>query len=149
DARCPHGHGDDHGVDLRRRRRVLVAHLGANAVAPVGLTESMLTIVYTVAMGTSIGAMALVARRVGGKKLDEASKTAVQSIILGVILSAIIGLIGGTQAKNLLTLMGGSPEVVQSGWTFTAVMLGANITVFLLFLINAVFRGAGDAAIAM
>jgi putative MATE family efflux protein len=126
-----------------------VAHLGANAVATVGLTESMLTIVYTVAMGTGIGAMALVARRVGEKNMDDAARTAVQSIALGVFLSAIIGVIGGTQAARLLRLMGASPEVVDTGWKFTTVMLGGNATVFLLFLINAVFRGAGDAAIAM
>jgi putative MATE family efflux protein len=126
-----------------------VAHLGANAVATVGLTESMLTIVYTVAMGTGIGAMALVARRVGEKNLEEAARTAVQAIALGVMLSAIIGVIGGTQASRLLRLMGAPPEVVDTGWKFTTVMLGCNFTVFLLFLINAVFRGAGDAAIAM
>jgi putative MATE family efflux protein len=126
-----------------------VAHLGANAVATVGLTESMLTIVYTVAMGTGIGGMALVARRVGEKNPEEASRTTVQSILLSVILSAIVGLIGGTQASNLLRLMGATPEVVDTGWKFTAVMLGGNVTVFLLFVINAAFRGAGDAAIAM
>jgi putative MATE family efflux protein len=126
-----------------------VAHLGANAVATVGLTESMLTIVYTVAMGTGIGAMALVARRVGEKNLEEAARTAVQAIALGAILAAIVGVIGGTQASRLLRLMGASPEIVDTGWKFTTVMLGCNFTVFLLFLINAVFRGAGDAAIAM
>jgi putative MATE family efflux protein len=126
-----------------------VAHLGANAVATVGLTESMLTIVYTVAMGTGIGAMALVARRVGERNLEAASRTAVQAIVLGVFMSAIIGVIGGTQATRLLRLMGASPDVVDTGWKFTTVMLGGNATVFLLFLINAVFRGAGDAAIAM
>lgn len=126
-----------------------VAHLGANAVATVGLTESMLTIVYTVAMGTGIGAMALVARRVGEKNLEEAARTAVQAVALGVFLSAIVAAIGGTQASRLLRLMGATPEVVETGWKFTTVMLGCNFTVFLLFLINAVFRGAGDAAIAM
>jgi putative MATE family efflux protein len=126
-----------------------VAHLGANAVATVGLTESMLTIVYTVAMGTGIGGMALVARRVGEKNPEEASRTTVQSILLSVILAAIIGVIGATQAANLLRLMGATPEVVDTGWKFTAVMLGGNATVFLLFVINAAFRGAGDAAIAM
>ena len=126
-----------------------VAHLGANAVATVGLTESMLTIVYTVAMGTGIGAMALVARRVGEKNMDDAARTAVQAIALGVILAAVIGVIGGTQAPRLLRLMGASNEVVDTGWKFTTVMLGGNATVFLLFLINACFRGAGDAAIAM
>ena len=126
-----------------------VAHLGANAVATVGLTESMLTIVYTVAMGTGIGAMALVARRVGEKNEEEASRTAVQAILLSAILAVIVGVIGGSQASTLLRLMGATPEVVNTGWKFTAVMLGANFTVFLLFVINAVFRGAGDAAIAM
>jgi putative MATE family efflux protein len=126
-----------------------VAHLGANAVATVGLTESMLTIVYTVAMGTGIGAMALVARRVGEKNMDDAARTAVQAVALGVFLAAIIGVIGGTQAARLLGLMGADPAVVDTGWKFTTVMLGGNATVFLLFLINAVFRGAGDAAIAM
>jgi putative MATE family efflux protein len=126
-----------------------VAHLGAYAVATVGLTESMLTIVYTVAMGTGIGAMALVARRVGEKNMDDAARTAVQAIALGVFLSAIIGVIGGTQAARLLGLMGADANVVDTGWKFTTVMLGGNATVFLLFLINAVFRGAGDAAIAM
>jgi putative MATE family efflux protein len=126
-----------------------VAHLGANAVATVGLTESMLTIVYTVAMGTGIGAMALIARRVGEKNLDAASRTAVQSVLLGVFMAVIIGVIGGTQATRLLRLMGATPEVVDTGWKFTAIMLGGNATVFLLFLMNAVFRGAGDAAIAM
>src|SRR5262249_50050547 len=115
----------------------------------VGLTESMLTIVYTVAMGTGIGAMALVARRVGEKNLDGAARTAVQSIVLGLILSAIVGAIGGTQSPHLLRLMRATGEVVDTGWKFTTVMLGCNVTVFLLFLINAVFRGAGDAAIAM
>jgi putative MATE family efflux protein len=126
-----------------------VAQLGANAVATVGLTESMLVIIYTVAMGTGIGAMALVARRVGEKNVEGAARTAVQAIMLGVFLAAIIGLIGGTQATRLLRLMGASPEVVGTGWEYTTIMLGCNVTVFLLFLINAVFRGAGDAAIAM
>jgi len=93
--------------------------------------------------------MALVARRVGEKNEEEASRTAVQAILLSVILAVIVGVIGGSQASNLLRLMGATPEVVDTGWKFTAVMLGANFTVFLLFVINAVFRGAGDAAIAM
>jgi len=93
--------------------------------------------------------MALVARRVGEKNPEEASRTTVQAILLSVILSVIVGVIGGTQAANLLRLMGATPEVVDTGWKFTAVMLGGNVTVFLLFVINAAFRGAGDAAIAM
>ena len=126
-----------------------VAHLGANAVATVGLTESMLTIIYSLAMGVSIGAMALVARRVGEKDLDGAARTAVQAIALGLIIATVIGVIGAFNAARLLRAMGASEEIVASGAGFTTVMLGGNVTVLLLFLINAVFRGAGDAAIAM
>ena len=126
-----------------------VAHLGADAVATVGLTESMLTLVYGVAMGVSIGAMALVARRIGEKDVDAASRTAVQAIILALVISAIIGVLGAWSAPALLTLMGGSPAVIAQGAMFTRIMLGGNATVMLLFVINAIFRGAGDAAIAM
>jgi len=126
-----------------------VAHLGANAVATVGLTESMLTIIYTVAMGLSIGAMALVSRRIGQQDHDGASRAAAQSILLGVIVAALIAAFAAPNAATLLRLMGASPDVIASGSLFTRVMLGGNVTVMLLFLINAVFRGAGDAAIAM
>jgi putative MATE family efflux protein len=126
-----------------------VAHLGADAVATVGLTESMLTMIYTLAMGLSIGATAIVARRVGEQDHDGASSAAVQAIALGVIVSAIIGVAGAWHAPALLSLMGASPEVIATGSTFTRVMLGGNATIVLLFLINAAFRGAGDAAIAM
>jgi putative MATE family efflux protein len=126
-----------------------VSRLGADAVATVGLTESMLVLIYTLAMGLSIGATALVARRVGEHDAEGASRAAVQSILLGVVLAVAIGVIGAWQAPNLLRLMGASPEVVSTGSGFTRVMLGGNATVVLLFLINAVFRGAGDAAIAM
>ena len=126
-----------------------VAHLGADAVATVGLTESMLTMIYTVAMGLSIGAMALVSRRIGQNDPDGASRAAAQSILLGIVVAALIAVLAAPNAPALLRLMGASPEVIQSGSTFTRVMLGGNVTVVLLFLINAVFRGAGDAAIAM
>ena len=126
-----------------------VAHLGADAVATVGLTESMLTMIYTVAMGLSIGAMALVSRRIGQHDADGASRAAAQSILLGLVVAALIALLAAPRAPDLLRLMGASPEVIESGSTFTRVMLGGNVTVVLLFLINAVFRGAGDAAIAM
>ncbi len=126
-----------------------VAHLGANAVATVGLTESMLTIIYTVAMGLSIGAMALVSRRIGQQDHDGASRAAAQSILLGVIVAALIAAFAAPNAAALLRVMGASPDVIASGSLFTRVMLGGNVTVMLLFLINAVFRGAGDAAIAM
>jgi putative MATE family efflux protein len=126
-----------------------VAHLGADAVATVGLTESMLTLIYTVAMGLSIGAMALVSRRIGQNDPDGASRAAAQSIVLGVLVAALIAVLAAPRAPGLLRLMGASPEVIESGSMFTRVMLGGNVTVVLLFLINAVFRGAGDAAIAM
>jgi putative MATE family efflux protein len=126
-----------------------VAHLGARAVAAVGLTESMMMIVYSLAMGVSIGAMALVARRIGEKRGDAAARTAVQGIWLGLLLSLSIGVLGATFAPQLLGLMGADPEVIHTGSNFTRVMLGGNATVFLLFLINSVFRGAGNAAQAM
>jgi putative MATE family efflux protein len=126
-----------------------VARLGADAVAAVGLTESMLTLIYTVAMGVSIGAMAMVARRVGERDLDGAARAAVQAIGLAVLISLIIGTVGGRYAPDLLAVMGGSPAVIAQGSTFTRIMLGGNTTILLLFVINAVFRGAGDAAIAM
>ncbi len=126
-----------------------VARLGADAVATVGLTESMLTLVYTVAMGVSIGATALVARRVGEKDPEGAARAAVQSIAVGLVIALAIGVFGARYAADLLALMGASPSVIARGATFTRVMLGGNATVVLLFVMNAIFRGAGDAVIAM
>jgi putative MATE family efflux protein len=126
-----------------------VAHLGADAIATVGLTESMMMIIYTVAMGLSIGATALVSRRTGEHDPAGASRAAGQSIVLGWIVAALVGVAGGMQAPALLRLMGASDGVVATGGTFTRIMLGGNATVLLLFLLNAIFRGAGDAAIAM
>jgi putative MATE family efflux protein len=126
-----------------------VSHLGADAVATVGLTESMLTLIYTAAMGVSIGATALVARRTGEHDLEGASRAAGQSILLGILVSAAIALTAGPNADGLLRAMGASRDVVRTGGLFTRIMLTGNATVFLLFLLNAVFRGAGDAAIAM
>jgi putative MATE family efflux protein len=126
-----------------------VAHLGADAVATVGLTESMLTIIYTLAMGLSIGATALVARRTGEQNPEEAGHAAAQSILVGVFVSIAIAVVGAWQAPALLRVMGASEQVVAIGSRYTRIMLGGNATVVLLFLINAVFRGAGDAAVAM
>lgn len=126
-----------------------VAKLGAGAVATVGLTESMLTLIYAVAMGLGIGATAIVARRTGEKDAEGAARSAVQIIALGVIVSAVLGVCGALLAPRLLMLMGAQPEVVAHGVNYTRVMLGGNIVVMMLFLINAIFRGAGDAAIAM
>jgi len=126
-----------------------VGHIGPDAVATVGLTESMLTIAYTVAMGLSIGVTAMVARRIGEKNPEAAAEAAVQGIALGVIVAAVIGVAGVLLAPKLLAVMGASPEVIATGQNYTRVMLGGNVVILLLFLINAIFRGAGDAAIAM
>jgi putative MATE family efflux protein len=126
-----------------------VAHLGPNAVATVGLTESMLTLVYTAAMGLSIGVTAMVARRIGEKNPAGAAEAAVQGIALGLIAAVVIGVTGVLLAPALLRVMGASPEVIALGSNYARVMLGGNAVILLLFLINAIFRGAGDAAIAM
>src|SRR5881394_2590666 len=126
-----------------------VSHLGADAVATVGLTESMLTLIYTAAMGVSIGATALVARRTGEHDAAGAARAAGQSILLGIVVAAAIAVSAGPNARRLLRLMGASDAVVRTGGAFTRIMLTGNATILLLFLLNAVFRGAGDAAIAM
>jgi putative MATE family efflux protein len=126
-----------------------VAHVSPSAVATVGLTESLLTVVYTAAMGLSIGVTAMVARRIGEKNPAGAAEAAVQGIALGVISAAIIGVAGVLLAPTLLGVMGASPEVIATGQNYTRIMLGGNVVILMLFLINAIFRGAGDAAIAM
>jgi putative MATE family efflux protein len=126
-----------------------VAHLGADAVATVGLTESLLTLIYTAAMGLSIGATALVARRTGAHDDEGAARAAGQSILLATAAATLIAVTAAPFAGSLLRLMGASDAVVETGSGFTRVMLGGNITVLLLFMLNAVFRGSGDAAIAM
>src|SRR6266851_2605632 len=126
-----------------------VSRLGPDAVATVGLTESMLTLVYTAAMGLSIGVAAVVARRIGENQPDAAADAAVQGIGLGLAVAAGVAVLGVTLAPRLLGLMGASPAVTVIGSGYTRMMLGGSATVLLLFLINAIFRGAGDAAIAM
>jgi putative MATE family efflux protein len=126
-----------------------VSRLGPDAIATVGLTESMLTLVYTAAMGLSIGVAAVVARRIGEKRIDDAADVAVQGIALGLVVAAIVAILGIALAPRLLAVMGASPKVIAIGSGYTRTMLGGSATVLLLFLINAIFRGAGDAAIAM
>src|SRR5690349_5058781 len=126
-----------------------VSHLGTDAAATVGLTESLMTLVYTLAIGLSIGGMAMVARRIGEQNPDGAARAAVQAIALAVLVSIVIAAIGAPLAPRLLQFMGGSPWVVEHGSAFTRIMLAGNMTVVMLFMINAIFRGAGDAAIAM
>ena len=126
-----------------------VGRLGPDAVATVGITESLMTVMYALAIGLSIGAAATVARRVGEKDPESAGRSAVQSVIMGLGAAAIFGAIGTLFGPQLLALMGASDDVLRTGSTFARVMLGGSGTVVMLFLINAVFRGAGDAAIAM
>src|SRR2546427_3265078 len=126
-----------------------VSYLGPDAMATVGLTESMLTLIYAIAIGLSIGATAMVARRIGEHDTDGAARAAMQSVFLGLLVAVIIGLGGAPLAPNLLAVMGASPEVIGRGAGFTRIMLAGNGTVLMVFMINAIFRGAGDAAIAM
>jgi putative MATE family efflux protein len=126
-----------------------VSKLGADSVATVGITESMLALIYAVAIGVSVSATAMVARRIGERDPEHAASAAVQAIALGVVLAIPIGITGALLAPKLLALMGGSPALVATGWRYTAIMLGGNVVILLLFLVNAIFRGAGDAAIAM
>src|SRR5436305_355804 len=125
-----------------------VSRLGADAVATVGVSEAMLTIMYAAAMGLSMGAMAIVARRVGEKDHDGAARAAVQAILLGLFVAIPVGIVGALFARPMLVAMNASPGTLANA-RFTTIMLGANGVIMMLFLINAVFRGAGDAAIAM
>lgn len=126
-----------------------VSKLGKHAITTVGLTESMMTLVYTAAFGLSMAATAVVARRTGEKDSDAAAHTAVQSLYVAAVLASAIAITGIILAPDLLALMGASQEVIDNGHIYTRIMLGSNLIVMLLFLINGIFRGAGDAAIAM
>lgn len=126
-----------------------VGRLGAAAVATVGLTESLMIVIYTIAFGLSIGATATVARRIGEKDSDGAARAAVQVLLLGAGLSGLVGILGAIFAPELLTLMGADAEVLAVGTTYARISLAGSVTAFLLFLVNAVFRGAGDPAVAM
>lgn len=126
-----------------------VGKLGSSAVATVGLTETYLFLLYSVAMGLSMAVTAIIARRVGEKNTTEASISAVQAIILGLIISIPFALAGIFFAKDLLVLMGADEWALGQGYKYTQWMLGGNLVIILLFVINAIFRGAGDAAIAM
>ena len=126
-----------------------VSQVSVNAVATIGLTESVITLVYAVAIGLSMAATAIVARRVGEKDLIGASQAAVQVIFLGVLVSVIVSVVGIFYAKEILALMGAEPDLIAEGHGYTQVLLGGNVTIMLLFLINAIFRGAGNASVAM
>lgn len=126
-----------------------VGKLGVDAVATVGLTESMLTIIYSVGIGLSMAATAVVARRVGEKNADAAAHTGMQAIYLALGISLSISLAGIFFAKDLLRLMGAERQLVENNYHYTQIMLASNFVIMLLFMINGIFRGAGDASIAM
>lgn len=126
-----------------------VSRVGVDAVTTIGLTEAVLTLIYSVAIGCSSGATALVARRIGEKNPEAASFTAFQGLMVGVGFGIVTGIIGIFMAEDILRLMGASPEVIATGVNFVRIMLGSNVVILLLFLLNGVFRGAGDPAIAM
>ncbi|MBL7817841.1 MAG: MATE family efflux transporter [Saprospiraceae bacterium] len=126
-----------------------VSKLGQNAIATVGLTESVITIVYSLAIGLSTAATAIVARRIGEKNPEAAAHAGAQSIIIVGIATAILSILGAVYAPEILALMGASQEVVTEGVIFTRIMMGCSGAIMFLFLINGIFRGAGDAAMAM
>jgi putative MATE family efflux protein len=126
-----------------------VSKLGPGAVATVGITESLLTLIYALGMGMSIGTTALVARRIGEKNREGASVAAIQAIFTGIFISIPIALAGIFFGGEFLRLMGAEAEIVEEGYMYTSIMLGGNVVIMLLFIINAIFRSAGDAAISM
>ncbi|HLN56736.1 MAG TPA: MATE family efflux transporter [Bacteroidales bacterium] len=126
-----------------------VSRLGADAVATVGLTESLVTIIYAIAIGLGTATTSLVSRRIGEKNAEAASRTAIQAILTGLIISAIIGLPGAIFSKEILSMMGASENIVSNMSGYMRIMLGSNVVIMMLFIINAVFRSAGDAAVAM
>ncbi|MBO3697038.1 MATE family efflux transporter [Roseivirga sp. E12] len=128
---------------------IFVSQVSVNAVATVGLTESVITLLYAVAIGLSMAATAVVARRIGEKDKPGAAKAAVQAIFLGATIAVLIGIAGIIYPKEILGLMGAEESLIAEGYGYTRILIGGNITIMLLFLINAVFRGAGDASVAM
>lgn len=126
-----------------------VSKLGSNAVATVGLTEAMLSPIYALAMGLAAGATAIISRRTGEKDADGAARTAVQVMFAAVVLAAVLGAAGVWLSSHLLAAMGATEDVVTYGSRYTSIMLGGSVTIFMLFVVNAIFRAAGDAAVAM
>lgn len=124
-------------------------HNSSHAIQTVGLTESVLTIIYSLAIGMSMAATAVVARRIGEKNPEAAAKAGVQAIIVAVAVNLIISIVGFIYASDILLLMGASAETAEQGTPFARIMMGGSVIIVLLFLINGIFRGAGNAAIAM
>jgi len=126
-----------------------VSKVSVNAVATVGLTESVLFIIYSIAVGFSMAVTAFVARRVGEKEFKRAGDAAFQAIFLAIVVSVILGLAGFIYAEDVLRLMGGEEALISEGAGYAQIMYAGNMSIILLFLINAIFRGAGDPSIAM
>ncbi len=124
-------------------------HIGSNATQTVGLTESVLTVIYSLAIGLSVAATAMVARRIGEKDPSAASHAGMQALIMALFATIFISIAGVIFAPDILRIMGATPDVVKEGTVFTRIMLGGSFVIILLFLINGIFRGAGNAAIAM
>lgn len=126
-----------------------VSRIGVDAVATVGLTESVMTLIYSLAWGMGMGITAVVARRTGEKDAKGASRAAMQGVLLALVLGALIAVPGVLFAPDILRLMGAEPAVVEHGSAYTAIMFGSNVVILLLFGINAIFRGAGSALMAL
>ncbi|MDQ1160582.1 putative MATE family efflux protein [Chryseobacterium sp. SORGH_AS 447] len=128
-----------------------VGHLKESgyAIQTVGLTESVLSVMYSIAIGMSMAATAVVARRIGEKNPEQASRSAAQVLLVSCAITSILSFFGVMYAEEILILMGSKPEAVAYGKEFTAIMMGSSVIIMLLFLINGIFRGAGNAAIAM
>ncbi|MDR7208610.1 MATE family efflux transporter [Flavobacterium piscis] len=128
-----------------------VGHLehSSFAIQTVGLTESVLTIIYSIAIGMSMAATAVVARRIGEKDPIAAAKAGMQAVIIAFVVNSIMSILGVIYAKDILLLMGASVDAAEHGYRFTQIMIGSSLCIMLLFLINGIFRGAGNAAIAM
>ena len=126
-----------------------VGKLGSGAIATVALTEAVFTLIYSAAIGLSTAATAMVARRIGEKDPEAASHAAVQSLMISLLVTTVISILGVIYAEDILKFMGAQPDVVAQGHIFSKIMLGGSVAIILLFLINGIYRGAGDAAMAM
>jgi len=128
-----------------------VSHLpnASAAMATVGLTEAVVALVYTIAIGLSTAATAVIARRIGEKNPEGAAHAAAQSLLIALAVTVVVSILGIIFAADVLRLMGAKPEVVRDGTIFTRIMLGGSVVIILLFMINGIFRGAGDATMAM
>jgi putative MATE family efflux protein len=126
-----------------------VSILGTEAVATVGITEALVTVLYAVAIGLGMGVTAMVSRRIGAKDPDGAARTTGQAIWLGAAIATLAGIVGVLYAEDMLRLMGASAAVIETGRGYTTVLLGGSVSIIYLFLLNAAYRGAGDAAVAL